>query len=102
MTTGDHVDVPNDEIRRRIRAAQAEQDRVMPVMAEVLDRMFDDDRVTPDQRGDVVLGGLHRRRFLQFGGAAILSSAFLAACGSSKSNSSSSAPASTTTTAPGG
>lgn len=99
MTPGDHVDVPNDEIRRRIRAAQREQDRVMPVMAEVLDRMFDDDRITPDQRGDVVLGGLHRRRFLQLGGATILGSAFLAACGSSK-KSSSSAPASTTTTAP--
>src|SRR4051794_13917561 len=59
----------------------------MPVLREVLDRMFDDERITDEQRADFVLGGLQRRRFLRLGGVAILGSAFLAACGSSKKSS---------------
>ena len=90
------MDFPNDEIRRQVRASQDEHDRAMPVLGVALDRMFDDERVTPDQRADFVLGGLHRRRFLRLGGVAILSSAFLAACNSSKSSTSS---GTTTTTA---
>src|SRR5689334_17501411 len=96
VTSGDSVDFPNDEIRRQVRASQDEHDRAMPVLRAALDRMFDDERVTPDQRADFVLGGLHRRRFLRLGGVAILSSAFLAACNSSKSSTSS---GTTTTTA---
>src|SRR5947209_8367364 len=101
MTSGDSVEFPNDEIRRQVRASQAEHDRALPMLREVLDRLFDDEQVTADQRADVVLGGIHRRRFLRLGGVAVLSSAVLAACGKSSKSSGATSTA-PTTAAPSG
>ena len=87
----------SDHIKRATRAIQSAHDEAMPVIAEAVDRALNDDRMSHEQRADVILGGLHRRRFLFFGGAAVLSSAVLAACGGKSSGSSSSASSTSTT-----
>ena len=88
-----------DFVRREARESQREQDRVMPALRDVVDRLFSGESTEPvEARADFALNGLGRRRFLTLGGVSIASAAVLAACGSDGGGGGGAAPESTTTT----
>ena len=89
----------NDDIRRQTKEIDAEQRRSVPVVREMLDRLWSTPRITSVQRADAVLGDVHRRRFLTLGGATVLTGVFLAACGGGGSSSGEAATTSTSTPA---
>jgi hypothetical protein len=91
------MDINNDEVRRELRAIDAEQRSVERKWRSALNRMFDPaGGVTTEQR-HAVLGVPNRRQFLRIGGVSIAGAALLAACGDDGDG-----PASTGTTgAPG-
>jgi hypothetical protein len=78
---------PNrDEIRRQMRAADAEQRGALPRFARALRRTSDPDSGTPAAEQGALLGVPHSRRgFLRLGGLTVAASAVLVACGSSDS-----------------
>ncbi|MCD9622417.1 ferritin-like domain-containing protein [Rhabdothermincola salaria] len=100
------ADLPNDEIRRQLRASQREHDAVLPAWRRALSRVFDpaSGASTDDQ---AQLLGLPARRTFLAGGATLAAGAVLAACGSDSTDqipvtgAGPTVPESTTTTAPG-
>lgn len=79
------MDHSNDELRRQLRATRTEHRGAMGAWHEVLQRVLHDRTATGDQKADVVLGGLPRRRFLAIGGFSVATAAVLAACGTDES-----------------
>jgi rubrerythrin len=92
------LDINRDELRRELRAVDADHRGSLRSAEHALDRLFDDATVPAAAKADVVLGGLHRRRFLQVGGLGVAAAAVLAACGDDDKKTSAAA---TTTTAAG-
>jgi hypothetical protein len=88
MTVG-RPDIGRDQLRRDLRAIDAEHRRTLRPAEEVLSRLFEDERAggPASAKADVVLGGLHRRRFLRVGGLSVAAAAVLAACGSDEKSS---------------
>ena len=76
---------PNrDEIRRQLRAADAEQRGLLPRFTRALRRSSDPGSNTPAVEQAALLGVPHSRRgFLRLGGITVAASAVLVACGSS-------------------
>lgn len=75
------MDLSSDNLRREARDTQAEHNRAMRSMRELVARLFDGSgRHGARVKSDIVLGGLDRRRFLQVGGLTVVSAAVLAAC----------------------
>jgi rubrerythrin len=93
------LEINQDQLRRDLRAAEDEHRRSLRPAEDVLSRLFDDSAVPSSAKADVVLGGLHRRRFLRVGGLGVAAAAVLAACGGDDKKS---AAATTTTTVAGG
>ncbi len=93
------TEIPNDELRRAVRATEADHDTSMRSLPRLIDRLWTDRSVTDQERDDHLLGGMGRRGFLRMGGLTVMSAAVLAACGSDKNSASSS---SSTTKAAGG
>jgi rubrerythrin len=77
-------DFSRDELRRVTRAIQDDHARSLSPLRAALTRLFGDDRVGGDVKADVVLGGLHRRRFLRVGATSVATAAVLAACGTNE------------------
>lgn len=81
-----------DHLRRELRDTQAEHVSALSGMKDFIGRLLDPSaRATGDQKADILLSGLNRRRFLKIGGTSVLAGAILAACGSDDDSSSGSA-----------
>jgi hypothetical protein len=93
-----HHDLPNDAIRRELRAIDRANAEAMPKWREVLTRvMGGEDRLTADDKAAILgVPSPSRRQLFKFGGAAIIGAAVLAACGDDNND------AKSTTTAAGG
>ncbi len=76
------MDIPTDEVRRELRASQADHRATLRPFRELLLRTFDRDRPAPQAVQREVLGLPGRRQFLQVGGMSVAMTAVLAACGS--------------------
>ncbi|MCU0310318.1 MAG: ferritin-like domain-containing protein [Acidimicrobiales bacterium] len=100
------IDLPNDEIRRQLRAADREQQAALPTWRRAVRRAFDPASGTPADERDRLLGLPTRRTFLT-GGAVVAAGGLLVACGGGSdeqvaiTGSIPAAPDSSTTTAPG-
>ncbi len=80
------MDIPRDELRRELKAADRANDAAMVAHQRALATAFDDDaELSADEKAGMLLGGLARRRFLTIGGLSVATAAVLAACGPSKS-----------------
>jgi len=90
-----------DEVRRQLRAANAEHQASMGPWQEALKRIFGGDDEVPGAAKAQLLGVPTRRGFLKIGGATVFGAAVLAACGSDAAPdvAESGAGAATTTTA---
>lgn len=76
------MDFSNDELRRERRAIDRANDAALRAQATVLSAAFEDEGETSaDDRAQLLLGGLARRRFLTVGGFSVAAAAVLAACG---------------------
>ncbi len=73
----------NQEIRRQLREADAEQRSALPRWRDALHRIFEDQTLPTDQKAEL-LGAPARRQFLKIGGATVAGAAVLAACSSDK------------------
>ena len=81
----------NDFVRREARASQDEHRHAMVRMREAIRRTFSRESSAPAAaRSELALGGINRRRFLQFSGLTIAGAAVLAACGDDSDSGSSS------------
>ncbi len=76
----------NDEIRRQLREAEAEQREALPRWRTALHRIFEDKNLTTRDKADL-LGVPARRQFLKIGGATVAGAAVLAACSSDNKSS---------------
>jgi hypothetical protein len=77
------VNTPNDEIRRQLRAADAEQRTALPRFANALRQAFDPDGGTSTGERAALLGmPASRRGFFRIGGLTVAASAVLVACAS--------------------
>jgi hypothetical protein len=75
------VNTPNDEIRRQLRTADAEQRTALPRFAEALRRAFDPDSGASTAERAALLGmPASRRGFFRIGGMTVAASAILVAC----------------------
>ena len=80
------MDIPRDELRRELKAADRANDEAMAAHQRALASAFEDDgELSADQKAGMLLGGLARRRFLTIGGLSVATAAVLAACGPSNS-----------------
>jgi hypothetical protein len=100
------MEFSNDELRRDARATEAEHAASINPMRNALNRVFgagDDSEYTEEQKSQLVLSGLSRRRFLTIGGVSVLGATVLAACGSDakKAVTTTTGKAATTTTGGG-
>jgi rubrerythrin len=85
------MDFNNDEIRRELRAIDAEHRATIKADTELIDRLFNDE-ADEQTKWDLLAGGANRSKtFMKVGGVAVLTSAVLAACGSNGKSSDSSA-----------
>jgi hypothetical protein len=75
------LDFSRDDLRRATNEIAREHDASLRPLAAALDRLFGTAGVSSDAKGDVVLGGLARRRFLRIGATSVAAAAVLAACG---------------------
>ena len=75
-----------DEVRRQLRASQADQKVAMAPWREALLRVFGTDNKIPASARAELVGAPNRRGFLKIGGATILGAAVLAACGDDEDN----------------
>jgi hypothetical protein len=76
------MDISRDELRRQLRDADRANDQAVAAQRRMLARVFDgDDELSGEQKADLLLGGLARRRFLAIGGIGVATAAVLAACG---------------------
>lgn len=94
------MDFSNDELRRQLRAARADQHAAVRGWRELLQRVLGNPATTSDERAGVVLGGLPRRRFLAVGGFSVATAAVLAACGTEETGIPETGLPGTTTTEP--
>lgn len=80
------MDISRDDLRRDLRDAQAEQRAVAKAWRETLLGVFGSKRseLSADERAELALGGLSRRRMLHIGGFGVATTAVLAACGAKK------------------
>jgi hypothetical protein len=87
------MDLDRDHLRRELRATQSDHVSAMSGMKDFVGRLLDpSSRASADDKADLLLSGLNRRRFLQIGGVSVLAGAVLAACGGNdKKNNASSA-----------
>jgi len=93
---------PSDEVRRQLRASAREQTVALRELGPLLDRMGDHRDERPAEGApELLLGQLHRRRFLQVGAVSILSAAVLAACSKPSRAAGGGRPTTTTTDAAG-
>jgi ferritin-like protein len=94
------MDLNQDEVRRQLKAVDAQHRTVMPKWRDALHRMLHGETdLTTDEKAAVLgVPSPGRRQLFKFGGAAVLGAAVLAACGSDDKNKASG----TTTTAAGG
>jgi hypothetical protein len=81
------LDISSDELRRQVKESQVEHNQAMKALRNAMGRLLDRDDEDGQAMADHFVGGLHRRRFLQFGGLTLLTGAALAACGKSSSSS---------------
>jgi rubrerythrin len=101
------MDYPRDEVRRQLRASEADQAEALPRFREALKEAFDPKSSASADLKARLLGVPTRRSFLTVGGAAMAGSALLAACGQTPKNQIAQTgttplqPSSTTTTDPG-
>ncbi len=78
------MDLPNDELRRELRAVRTEHDATVGDATRVLEAAFDAaSRVDGRTRAEAMIGGLSRRGMLRIGGFGVAAAAVLAACGES-------------------
>jgi hypothetical protein len=75
-------DINRDEVRRELRAADAQQREVMPGFRDAVQRILGRGDVPAAAKAEL-LGVPHRRQFIKVGGVTVLGAAVLAACGSS-------------------
>lgn len=81
------MNIDRDHLRRAARATQTDHDGAMGGLRDLVQRVLDPSTKASDvQKGDVLLSGINRRRFLQIGGVGVLSAAVLAACGKDDKN----------------
>jgi hypothetical protein len=97
------MDIYQDFIRREARGIAAAHNQAMRADTATLDQLVSGEGalLTSDTKGDIVLGGIHRRQVLMFGGVAVATSAVLAAC-KGATPSVTAVPATTTSTAVAG
>jgi rubrerythrin len=88
------VDISRDHMRRTLGDIGQQHDRAMKLQDEALERAVHEDDLTADEKGDLVLGGLNRRKFLTIGGVTVASAAIFAACGSTSSKAQTTPPTS--------
>jgi hypothetical protein len=76
------MDSNQDFIRREARGIEAAHRDAMRNDTVTLDRLVSGDvaELPAETKSDLLLGGVHRRRFLMFGGVAVATTAVLAAC----------------------
>jgi hypothetical protein len=91
---GAAVDISQDFILRQIKDIDLEHSGAMAADRAMLDHLVNGDGalLPDDDKADVVLRGLNRRKFLMFGGASVLSSAVFAACKGASGGAVSAAP----------
>ncbi len=75
------MDINRDEIRRQLRAADAQQRASIRPWRDAVTRLLADRRI-PHRAKAELLGVPGRRQFIKVGGASVLGAAVLAACGS--------------------
>jgi hypothetical protein len=76
------MDIDQDHLRRELRDTQAAHVSALGNMRDFVARLIDpSSRASDQQKHDLLLRGVNRRRFLQIGGVGVLSAAVLAACG---------------------
>lgn len=75
------MDFNRDEIRRQLRAVDADNTQVMPRWRELLDRVFSGGVDLSLSEKAELLGVPGRRQFFKVGGATLAGAALLAACG---------------------
>jgi hypothetical protein len=94
------MDLNQDELRRQLKAVDADNKAIMPRWRDALHRILHDEaQLTTDQKASVLgVPSPSRRQFFKVGGATIAGAAVLAACSSSNKSSSST----TASTAGGG
>lgn len=78
------MDIYNDELRREALSTQRQHDRTMGSMRDMVGRLFERG-ASQQQKLDLAVGGLNRRKFIQIGGLTVATAAVFAACGSNDS-----------------
>lgn len=74
------MDINRDEVRRQLRAAEAQQRTALVPWRDAVTRLLADRRVSSRAKAEL-LGVPGRRQFLKIGGVTVLGAAVLAACG---------------------
>jgi rubrerythrin len=90
------VEISRDHLRRTLGSIGRQHDQAMKLHTDALHRAVEEGDLDDNEKDELILGGLNRRRFLTIGGVSIASAAIFAACG----NSSKTQSTPTTTTAP--
>jgi hypothetical protein len=76
------MDFSQDFIRRQARGVEAAERDAVRTTGAVVDRLVNGDgaELPAEAKSDLLLGGMHRRRFLYLGSAAVATSAVFSAC----------------------
>ena len=90
--------INTDEVRRRLRAIDRDNESVMPRWREALERiMSGDEKLSTDDKAAILgVPSPSRRNFFRLGGVTILGAAVLAACGSDSNDSAATTPGTST------